>query len=403
MKELMKKLRLSQVGVYKRIEKIKDDLKIVDVEIGAYCLAFQNKINISKSKYNIDKKIIVEIENALRSKGMSVISENVKRTKSKSPSHTSQKTNQKKIIRKKANSDKVYFDKNEAKKALSVIKKSDTLQLSKFKIISNYVRYDEETINDLKNLKQKIIQGINPKTKRNSNFLIWGPPGSGKTYLIKEIASSHNNVNYHELNLAKLNQKQFKLKLNEIEKAGKNCICLIDEVDSDSSARWVYESLLTHLSPLSDRKFRVCFILSGSGDATIDKMKEKIKSKNKGNDFLSRIPITNECIIPTLNVGDKLLVVASQLLNHSKKINGFEINGIDKLALFYILVNPQFSSARQITQLLVSAIERVAYGEDRMKWDHLFEFGDPINKEFWLKTKTLDSKLLNSFIHIKKN
>jgi len=52
---------------------------------------------------------------------------------------------------------------------------------------------------------------------------------------------------------------------------------------------------------------------------------------------------------------------------------------------------------------LVSAVARIAYGEDRMKYDHLFEYGDPNNKEFWLQTKTVDSKLFNSFIHIKKN
>ena len=394
----MKKLKLSQIGVYKRIDKIKNDLKIIDVETGAYCLAFQNKINISKRKYNIDKAKILEVENALRSKGTPAISENEKR--SKFLGNISQKSNQKKIIYKKANFDKAYFDKNEAKKVLSMIKKSDTLQLSKFKIINNYVRYDEETINDLKNLKQKIILGINPKTKGDSNFLIWGPPGSGKTYLVEQIANSLKNVKYHELNLAKLVEKQFKSQLNEIEKAGENCICLIDEVDSDSSTKWVYEYLLTHLSPLSNRKFRVCFILAGSGGTTIDEMKNKIKSKNKGNDFLSRIPTANQHIIPaTTNVGDRLLITASQLLNRSK-INGFEINMIDKLALFYILINPLLSNPRQISQFLDTAIAKVTWGDDRLKYDQLFEYGNLINKEFWLKTQTLDSKLFDSFIHI---
>ena len=240
------------------------------------------------------------------------------------------------------------------------------MQLSQFKIIDNYVRYDEETINDLKNLKQKIILGINPKTKGDSNFLIWGSPGSGKTYLVEQIATSLKSINYHELNLAKLTEMQFKSKINEIEKAKKNCICLIDEVDSDSSTRWIYEYLLTHLSPLSNRKFRICFILAGSGGTTIDEMKEKIKSKNKGNDFLSRIPTANHHIIPTTNVGDRLLVTASQLLTRSKK-NGFEINRIDKLALFYILVNPQLSLPRQISQFLDSAIAKVTWGDDRLK------------------------------------
>jgi len=182
-------------------------------------------------------------------------------------------------------------------------------------------------------------------------------------------------------------------------KAKKNCICLIDEIDSDSSAKWVYEFLLPHLSPISKRKFKICFILAGSGEGSIDKMKEKIKSKNKGKDCLNRIPDDNQYVIPTPNVGDRFLAIASQLLNKSKK--RFEINRIDKLALFYILVNPKYSTLRQIEQLVTSAVLRVPYGDDRMSYDALFEYGDLVNKEFWLQAKKYDSKLFNSFIHIK--
>lgn len=162
MQELMKKLGLSEIGVRKRIDKIKHELKIVDVEIGAYSLAFQNKINISKKKYNLDKAIITEVQSALRGKSAPIISGNVS---TKSTSHTSRKINQKRTIEQKISSKKKYFEKNDAKKTLAVIKKSDTIQLSKYKIIGNYVRYDEEIINKLKDLKQKIIQGTSPKTK----------------------------------------------------------------------------------------------------------------------------------------------------------------------------------------------------------------------------------------------
>jgi DNA replication protein DnaC len=400
MQELMKKLQLSEIGVRKRIDKIKSDLNIVDLEVGAYCLAFQNGIKISKKKYNLDKGMIAEIQNALRGGNTAVSSGDVS---TKSTPHPSRETNHKKTLEQKVSSKKKYFEKNDVKKALSMIKKLDTVQLSKYNIIGNYVRYDEEIINKLKDLKQKIIQGISSKTKGESNFLIWGSPGTGKTYLINQIANSQKSIDYYELNLAELSQNKFKLKINEIENTKKNCICLIDEIDSDSSTKWVYEFLLPYLLPIKKRTFKICFVLAGSGEGSIDKMKEKIKSKNKGKDCLSRIPDANQYIIPAPNIGDKLLVVSSQLLNQSTERNGFETNKIDKLALFYILVSPQYSNPRQIEQLLISAITRIAYGEDRMKYDHLFEYGDSVNKEFWLQTKTLDSKLFNSFIHIKKN
>lgn len=399
MQELMEKLGLSEMGVRKRITKIKEELIIADVEIGAYCLAFRNKINITKKKYNIDKEIIAEVQSALRGNSLSTTSENVERA-NPTP-HSSRKINQKRTTQKISSNEK-YFEINDAKKALAIIKKSDTLQLSNYRIIGNYVRYDEQIINKLKDLKQKIIQCTNPKTKKEGNFLIWGSPGTGKTYLINQIADSQKDITkYHELNLAELSQKEFKSQINEIEKSKKNCICLIDEIDSDSSEKWVYEFLLPHLLPTSKRKFKICFILAGSGDGSIDKMKEKIESKNKGTDCLNRIPDDNHYTIPTPNIGDRFLTIASQLLNKSK--DRFEINRIDKLALLYILTNPKYSSLRQIEQLVISAVQRVPYGEDRMNYDALFEYGDLVNKEFWLQAKTYDSKLFNSFLHIKKN
>lgn len=400
MQELMKKLNLTEIGVRKRISKIKEELIITDVEVGAYCLAFRHKINITKKKYNIDKQKIEEVQSALRGKSLSSIPENIGKTKS--TSNSSRKTNLKQTLPQKPSSKKKYFEKNNAKTSLELIKKSDIVHLSNYKIIGNYVRYDEGIINKLKDFKQKIIHCSTPKTKREGNFLIWGSPGTGKTYLIDQIADSQKDiVKYHELNLAELEQKEFKSKINEIEKAKKNCICLIDEIDSEISEKWIYEFLLPHLLPISKRKFKICFILAGSGEGSIDKMKEKIKSKNKGNDCLSRIPDDNQYTIPSPNVGDRFLTISSQLLNKSK--DRFEINKIDKLALFYILVNPKYFGLRQIEQLLTSAVLRAPLGDDRLSYDALFEYGDLDNKEFWLQAKTLDPKLFNSFIHIKKN
>jgi len=399
MQELKKKLELSEIGVRKRIAKIKNELKIVNLEVGAYSLAFQEGINISKKKYNLDRETIEEVQSALRGKSTPIIP--ISKSK-KSASQSSRKIHQKSTIKQKTGSKKKYFEKDSAKNALTLIKKSNTVQLSEYKIIGNYVRYDEEVINELKNLKQKIIHAT--KTKGNGNFLIWGSPGTGKTYLINQIADSQKDkIEYHELNLAELDKNEFKLKINEIEKKRKNCICLIDEVDSDSQTNWIYEFLLPHLLPPSKRKFKICFILAGSGLGSMEKMKEKIKSKNKGTDCLDRIPDDNQYTIPTPNVADRFLTISSQLLNKSKEKKNMEINKIDKLALFYILVSPQYSSPRQIEQLVTSAVLRVPYGEDRMSYDALFEYGDLVNKEFWLQVKTLDPKLFNSFIHIKKN
>ena len=194
-----------------------------------------------------------------------------------------------------------------------------------------------------------------------------------------------------------------KFQINKIEKKRKNCICLIDEIDSDSHTNWIYEFLLPHLLPTSKRNFKICFVLAGSGSGDMDKMKEKIKSKNKRKDLLDRISDDNQYTISTPNIGDRFLTIASQVLNKSTEKSNFEINKIDKLALFYILVNSKYSTQRQIEQVVTSAVLRVPIGEDRMSYDALFQYGDIDNKEFWLQAKTTNSKLFNSFIHIKKN
>lgn len=78
-KELMKRLEISKIGVYKKIERVRRDLKIVDPEIAAYCLAFQN--NIRLHKYNIDEQIIHRVEDALRVQSIKIEPEkNVKKS-----------------------------------------------------------------------------------------------------------------------------------------------------------------------------------------------------------------------------------------------------------------------------------------------------------------------------------
>ncbi len=303
----------------------------------------------------------------------------------------------------KTNPNEKCFDDTKSGEALTLIKGFDTIQLQKFRVVGNCVRFDDDIRNELKNMKQQIIEGLQPSAVGNENYLIWGPPGSGKSFFVQEIAKSFgNDIHYGELNLAKLTQEEFRTNLAELEKIGKHCICLIDEIDSGSSGKWAYETLLTYLFPSIPRKFRICFILAGSGGLNIDEMKKKIILNNKGPDLLSRVPSTKEYTIPSLGVGDNLVVGASQLIQTATKFNP-DINAIEKLGLFYIAVNPKFTSARQISELVTGSIKRIPQGEDRIKYDHLFGPGDPINKDFYQQTKSLDETLSNSFIIVEND
>lgn len=86
--DLTKKLNISEIGVYKRIEKIKKDLKITNTEVAKYCLAFENDINLNR--YDIDEKILDKVENALRSKHLvsSTLPTHQKKSLRKNPKNT---------------------------------------------------------------------------------------------------------------------------------------------------------------------------------------------------------------------------------------------------------------------------------------------------------------------------
>lgn len=296
---------------------------------------------------------------------------------------------------------KQFFDETKIDDALKIINKFETISLPKYRVIGNYVRFNDEIKNKLKNLKQKIIEGLQPTSSGHNNFLIWGPPGSGKSYLVQEIANSlKDKIEYCEVNLTKFLKEEFKNKLKDLDKIEKPCICLIDELDSKSAEDWAYEILLTYLFPPKERKNKICFILAGSGGSDLDGMKKKISVQNKGPDLLNRIPPNNEFVVPILHVGDSLLVGASQVNNLAKKHRP-EINMIEKTALLYMALNPQISSsARRISELIVFSMSKIPEGEDRIKFDHLFEFGDRTNKEFWNKTNFYDDSLSNSFLLI---
>ena len=106
------------------------------------------------------------------------------------------------------------FNQKRADEFLSIISKMNTISLNRFSIVGNYVRYNENLRNSLKNLKQKIVEGL--KEACPENYLIWGPPGSGKSYLIKQIAELLEDISYVELNLAELDRDEFCLKIRKI-------------------------------------------------------------------------------------------------------------------------------------------------------------------------------------------
>jgi TolB-like protein/Tfp pilus assembly protein PilF len=279
-----------------------------------------------------------------------------------------------------------------------LISRMDELQLDRYRIVGEYVRFDADVRNSLKDFRLKVLSSLQKKARGRENFLLWGPPGSGKTYLLQQIAKSlPEHINYKEFNLAQYGESEFRTLLDEVEKSNNPCLCFVDEVDSKPADVWPYEALLAHMESTKEPRDRICFVLAGSSGLSLNDMRAKISSRPKGKDLLSRIMRGNEFSVPPLGIGDKLLVAVAQIIN-STKSKGHSIREIEKLALYYIAVNPTFSSARQLRGLAESCASRIPEGEDRIKYDYLFRPGDIENKEFWSKTQQFHKGFSDRFV-----
>jgi TolB-like protein/Flp pilus assembly protein TadD len=284
--------------------------------------------------------------------------------------------------------------------AIALVRQLHSIELSRFRVVGGIVRYDEPARNILKDTKQKIVTSLTSQIRGRDNYLIWAPPGSGKSFFVQEIAKSlGDKIEYTELNLAQIDEQKFRTELSKIERANKPRLCFIDEVDSKPSESWPYEALLPSLEPSDRNAIRACFIVAGSGGNSLSEMKERIAKRPKGADLLSRVPTRNESSIPRLTLGDRLLVASTQFLRASSE-KGRQTDEVEKLVLYYIALNPNLNSARQIRDLAIRCIERMPSGEERVKFDYLFDAGDPENKEFWHRAGSLRTEFVNTFVRL---
>jgi len=292
----------------------------------------------------------------------------------------------------------VAVDDPVAQEARSFIGTLDWILLSRYRVVGDYTRYEEAVRNLLKDIRHKIVGGFDKPSRKRDNYLIWAAPGSGKTYFAQQVATSLSQaIGYQECNLAKCNREELLANLNQLNAEDKPCLYLIDEVDAKLDEAWPYEVLLPYLDARADRGAQFVFILAGSSGSSLLEMKERIASRPKGADLLTRIPGGNEYEIPPMNLGDRVLVVLSQFRKVGQEV-GREIKEVEKLGLYYVALNSRLANARQLRELAVRAIERLPTGEDRIKYDHLFGAGDPENKAFWMQSLPAAAELANRFV-----
>lgn len=289
-----------------------------------------------------------------------------------------------------------------AKDAHVFIAALDEVDLTRFRVVGAYTRYDESVRNALQDAQQKILAGFEPHGRKRENHLVWAAPGSGKTYFVQQVATSlPPGTRYHELNLAKCTEPEFRSGLGALDR-NEACLCLVDEVDAKPQDPWPYEVLLPYLDAAVDRDARFVFVLAGSSGSSLDEIKQRIAARPKGADLLSRIPTGYEYEIRPMTLGDRILIVLSQLRQAGWEA-GREIRAVEKLGLYYVALNPRLANARQLREFAVRAVERVPKSDDRVKYDHLFIPGDPENKAFWVQALPGAEHLVNTFVTLARD
>jgi TolB-like protein/Tfp pilus assembly protein PilF len=275
----------------------------------------------------------------------------------------------------------------------------DNLILSRYSVVGDYVRFDNDARHLLKDFRQKLVAGFAAPPGGSENFLIWGPPGSGKTYFVQEIAHASSGVTYIEINLAESNEGSFRSSVDKVESLSQDVICLIDEVDAKAGEPWPYELLLRHLEPPTKRSKHVSFVLAGSSGRSLQDVADTISSRPKGIDLLSRIPASNRLSVPPLGDVDRLLVAVTQLMRAAAE-RGKAIHEVEKMAAYYMIRNTRLQGARQLRDFALECARRIPQGEDRVKYDDLFQSGDPENKAFWMRTQHAHNRLVNSYLTV---
>ena len=273
------------------------------------------------------------------------------------------------------------------------------VRMDDYAVVGAYMRFGERVREQLKDARLRIAEACAQPAKRRDNHLLWAAPGSGKTYFVEQVAASLPEVAYLELNLAKLTESGFREGLGQAI-AGGPTICLVDEVDAKPDEPWPYEALMPHLDVNLERGGGIVFVLAGSSGSTISEFKDRIRARPKGTDVLSRVPEANGWEIAPLDAGDRILVALSQMLNAAAELDR-SIAGVEKLALHYLAAAPHLANARQLREFAVRAVERGSAKSDRIRYDDLFDSGDPENKRYWASVMPPAEALVNSFVHIR--
>jgi phosphoserine phosphatase len=257
------------------------------------------------------------------------------------------------------------------------------LRLGALSVHGKYRRFSNEDRSTLVSLADRIRRPLREKSRTRENFLIYAPPGSGKTFFIEELARTLGiDIAFVAIDLSRDDRKACEGKLGDVAGAKLPCLCMIDEIDGRKGEDWPYDVIYKNLD-LNEVQNRppVVFVLIGSSGGTVNKLGEAIRSRYKGRDLMDRVLESPQhwAEIPPMGVGDTVCVYASKILE-AAETESKPIKDVEKFAAYYAVLTRR--TPRQIKLLADQAIRRVPVGHTQVRYDNHFEPGDKSNKAF---------------------
>lgn len=271
----------------------------------------------------------------------------------------------------------------EWQQAQVLLKDLAELSLGALSVHGNYRRFSNEDRSTLVSLADRIRRPLTEKSRTRENFLIYAPPGSGKTFFIEELAKSLADIiTFVPIDLSRDDRRACETKLADVAGANLPCLCMIDEIDGRRGEDWPYDVIYKKLdlNEVQDRP-PVVFVLIGSSGGAVKRLGEVVQSRYKGKDLIDRVLESPQhwAEIPPMDMGDTVCVYASKILE-AAEAERKPIENIEKFAAYYAALTRR--TPRQIKLLADQAVRRVPVGHTQIRYDNHFEPGDKSNKEF---------------------
>ncbi|PWI48892.1 hypothetical protein CEE45_04855 [Candidatus Heimdallarchaeota archaeon B3_Heim] len=287
-----------------------------------------------------------------------------------------------------------------------LIKNCNEINLERYKIIGNYVRFDESSRNKIIELVERVGQNLQSNKINYKNFIIWAPPGTGKTFLIREIANEYlsGENSFDEINLKDFTNEEelierLSLIIEESNQVQK--IVLFDEIDSHLDSTWVFEVILNFCDRVCQSIFSPLIFFAGSSNGNIENfIRYSIASRPKGSDVTDRVFTENRFSIPEFTNEDRFALFVSKILkNNESRLR--PIRYIEKAVLICLLRDPKYFTARQLTECINRCLDYIGEYDLRLTFEkHILTLGYPSFRVFFYEYHN-DDEIFGKFIEIR--